>query len=213
MPLRRRTMAPTVPQPTAAVDLPGATLECCIAGVGSLSRLPGCVSRAGPRCPAPDSWTLMGARAALPNEGDSMSVIAASPKKQGIIVTIIERTLLLCALVPYAAVALGLRLLLARVFFLAGQDMLDSPPVSFTVYGADVSFMLPTHLKDAALQLFATRFPGTTVPTAVTAGIFTWAEFILPILLVIGLATRYAATFLLVLTVLAQIYLAPGAVL
>ena len=140
-----------------------------------------------------------------------MSVIAASPKKQGIIVTIIERTLLLCALVPYAAVALGLRLLLARVFFLAGQDMLDSPPVSFTVYGADVSFMLPTHLKDAALQLFATRFPGTTVPTAVTAGIFTWAEFILPILLVIGLATRYAATFLLVLTVLAQIYLAPGA--
>jgi len=140
-----------------------------------------------------------------------MSVIAASPKKQGIIATIIERTLLLCALMPYAAVALGLRLLLARVFFLAGQDMLDSPPVSFTVYGADVSFMLPTHLKDAALQLFAAHFPGTTVPAAVTAGIFTWAEFILPILLVIGFATRYAATFLLVLTVLMQIYLAPGA--
>jgi putative oxidoreductase len=140
-----------------------------------------------------------------------MSVIAASPKKEGIIVTIIERTLLLCALAPYAVVALVLRLLLARAFFLAGQEMLDSPPVSFTVYGANVSFMLPAHIKDAALQLFGTHFPGTAVPTAVTAGLFAYAEFILPVLLVIGFATRYAATFLLVLMVLTQIYLAPGA--
>jgi putative oxidoreductase len=169
--------------------------------------LPGACAARG-ECLAPDHGRL---RAADKPKGDSMSVIAANPKKEGIIVTIIERTLLLCALVPYAVVALVLRLLLARTFFLAGQDMLDGTKVPFSVYGADLSFLLPINIKDAALALYAAHFPGTTVPTAVTAGIFAWAEFILPILLVIGFATRYAAAFLLVLTVLMQIYLAPGA--
>ena len=142
-----------------------------------------------------------------------MSAIAASPRRESgsVIVTIIERTLLLCAIAPYALVALVLRLALARAFFLAGQDMIDGPVVPLALKHADLSFMLPVQLKDATVQTFATHFAGATVPPNVTAGLFACAEFVLPIFLVLGFATRYAAAALFVITVLTQIYIAPAA--
>jgi putative oxidoreductase len=142
-----------------------------------------------------------------------MSVIAASPKKESgsVIAIIVERTLLLCAIVPYALIALVLRLVLARAFFLAGQDKIDGPVVALVLKHADMSFMLPAQIKDAAMRVFETHFAGATVPPAVIAALFTYAEFILPILLVLGLATRYAAAILFAITVLTQIYIDPVA--
>ena len=142
-----------------------------------------------------------------------MSAIVATPKRESgsLIVTIIERTLLLCAIVPYALVALALRLVLARAFFLAGQDKIDGPVVPLVLRHADLSFMLPAQIKDQVVQAFATHFTGATVPPAVTAGVFACAELVLPIFLVLGFATRYAAAALLALTVLTQIYIAPAA--
>ena len=71
--------------------------------------------------------------------------------------------------------------------------------------------MLPAQIKDQVVQAFATHFAGATVPPAVTAGVFAYAEFVLPIFLVLGFATRYSAAALLALTVLTQIYIAPAA--
>src|ERR1700686_1052796 len=120
-----------------------------------------------------------------------MSVIAASPKKEAgsVIAIIVERTLLLCAIVPYALVALVLRLVLARAFFLAGQDKIDGPVIPLVFKQADLSFMLPAQIKDAAMRVFETHFAGAIVPPAVIASLFTYAEFILPIVLVLGFAT------------------------
>ena len=142
-----------------------------------------------------------------------MSVIAASRKKRpdSLIVTIVERTLLLCAIAPYALVALVVRLVLARAFFLAGQGMIDGPVVPLGFKNVDLSFTLPAQVKEATLQAFATLFAGASVSPAVIATLFAYAEFALPVCLVLGLATRYAATALLVITVLTQIYIAPGA--
>ena len=142
-----------------------------------------------------------------------MSVIAASSKQESgsVIAIIVERTLLLCAIVPYALVALVLRLVLARTFFLAGQDKIDGPVVPLILKHADLSFMLPAQIKDAAMRVFETHFVGATVPPAVIANLFTYAEFILPIFLVLGFATRYAAAILFAITVLTQIYIDPAA--
>jgi putative oxidoreductase len=142
-----------------------------------------------------------------------MSVIAASPKKESgsVIAIIVEHTLLLCAIVPYALVALVLRLVLARAFFLAGQDKIDGPVVPLVLKHADLSFMLPAQIKDAAMRVFETHFAGMAVPPAVITSLFTYAEFILPIVLVLGFATRYAAAILFAITVLTQIYIDPAA--
>jgi putative oxidoreductase len=202
----------TVPArgPLKSVDPRGAVLGCCNAEVAVQGRI---VSRGASRscaflihglphrCAAANSWR------------NFMSAMAAVPKKESdsITVIIIERTLLLCALAPFALVALVLRLALARVFFLAGQDKIDGPVVPLVSKYADLSFMLPAQIKDAALRVFETHFTGTTVPQSVTAYLFAYAEFILPIFVVLGFATRYSAAALFAITVLTQIYIAPEA--
>jgi len=115
-------------------------------------------------------------------------------------------------LVPYAVIALGLRLIMARVFFLAGQDKIDGLllriHVDFANIG-DVWMTLPQHIKETTLQMFAEKYSALPIPTHVTAYLFTYAEFLLPVCLVIGFATRLSALALLVMTVLMVVYATP----
>jgi putative oxidoreductase len=48
------------------------------------------------------------------------------------------------------------------------------------------------------------------IPSAVTVTVLTYAEFVLPICLVLGFATRLAALILLAMTVMLQLYVMPG---
>lgn len=112
-----------------------------------------------------------------------------------------------CALVPYALVALALRLVMARVFFLDGQTRIEGPRVPLQVQDFTFAFTLPTQVKAET----AIGFLALPVPPALTAQVVAYAEFALPILLVIGLATRFAALSLLVLTALIQVYVMPQA--
>ena len=142
-----------------------------------------------------------------------MSTLAAAPKRasHSVIAEIIERLLLLCAITPYALVALALRLLLARVFFLSGQAQLDGTVIPLAIKTYDLSITLPDHIKDAAMQTFQAQYAGMPWSTTTSAYLFTFAAFVLPIFLVLGFATRFAALGLFVMTVLIQVYVAPGA--
>jgi putative oxidoreductase len=111
-----------------------------------------------------------------------------------------------CAFVPYALVALALRAVIARVFFLDGQTRLEGTPLPLKWQNFEFSVLLPLQPKaDAAFA---------QIPY-VSANIVTWfvagAEFALPILLVLGLLTRFSALVLLGLTVLLQFYVSPAA--
>lgn len=112
-----------------------------------------------------------------------------------------------CALVPYALIALALRLVMARVFFLDGQTRVDGLRIPLAFQDFSFPLILPMQVKAEA----ATSFLALPVPPALTAAVVSYAEFVLPMLLVIGLATRFAALSLLVLTVLFQLYVAPQA--
>jgi putative oxidoreductase len=112
-----------------------------------------------------------------------------------------------CSLVPYTLVALALRLVMARVFFLDGQSRIEGPRIPLAVQDFGFPLILPLQVKAEA----ATGFLALPVPPALTAAVVSYAEFVLPILLVVGLATRFAALSLLVLTVLFQLYVAPQA--
>jgi putative oxidoreductase len=114
-------------------------------------------------------------------------------------------------------VAFGLRLVMARVFFLSGQAKIEGPafPVHFNVPGLnlppiDYTVILPVQIKAATYQIFETQYAALPVPPAVTGTLFTYAEFVLPICLLLGFATRVAALLLLGMTLLLQFYVQPA---
>ena len=113
---------------------------------------------------------------------------------------------------PYALVALVLRLVMARVVFVAGQAKVDGPvlPISIPDMNWTVFVTLPMTVKDGAYQLFE-RLAGLPIPASIAAPVVSYAEFILPICLVLGLATRFAALCLLIITAAIQWAAAPEA--
>ena len=117
--------------------------------------------------------------------------------------------------VPYALVALGLRLIMARVFFFDGQTKILGVPVTLNlqdyVPGFKFTAFVPVDVAPATFSLFLTKFAALPVPPVLAAYAVSYAEFILPIMLVLGFATRFAAIGLLGLTALFQIYLMPEA--
>jgi putative oxidoreductase len=134
-------------------------------------------------------------------------------RSYSIIATIVDKLVLLCAIVPYALVALGLRFVLARVFFVSGQSKIDGPAIPVTLFGRDAEFIivLPAGIKDSTFQMFETQYANLPISPTIAAYVFTYAEFVLPICLVLGFATRLSALALVVITVLIQVYVAPGA--
>jgi len=119
----------------------------------------------------------------------------------------------LCGLIPYALVAVGLRFIMARVFFQFGQAMIEGPALSFSWLGRafDFSVTLPADIKAATLEAFQTQYAALPLPAVVAAWVFAYALFALPICLILGFATRFAALGLLVITVLLAVYVTPDA--
>ncbi len=113
-----------------------------------------------------------------------------------------------CAIVPYSLAALVLRVVMARVFFATGQEMIDGPKRQLRGY--DYALTLPAQVRDETLRLFETKFADSPFSPKLMAYVVSYADFILPILLVLGLATRFAAVALVLLVVLIDRYLEPG---
>jgi putative oxidoreductase len=114
----------------------------------------------------------------------------------------------------YALVALGLRLIMARAFFLSGQAKIEGPGIPIHArpfdYPIDFTVTLPAAIKDSTFQIFEAPYSVLPIPSAVTVTVLTYAEFVLPICLALGFATRLAALILLAMTVLLQLYVMPG---
>ncbi len=110
-----------------------------------------------------------------------------------------------CSLLPYALVALGLRLAMARVFFLDGQTKVEGPHVPLHVPTSlqdfDFTLVLPMEVKAQTFGAFL-NYTALPVPPVLAAYAVSYAEFILPIMLVLGLGTRFAALGLLIMTAL-----------
>ncbi|MEP7031725.1 MAG: DoxX family protein [Pseudolabrys sp.] len=124
-----------------------------------------------------------------------------------------------CSFIPYALVALGLRLVMARVFFFDGQTRISGPRVSLNLQGylpgylsgLDFSFVVPFQVKAATFNAFLTQYPPLPVPPVLSAYLVSYAEFILPVMLLLGLGTRFAAIGLMIMTATIQIYVVPEA--
>jgi hypothetical protein len=95
-------------------------------------------------------------------------------------------------------VALGLRLVMARIFFLDGQTKIAGPALPFDLHGFHFSMLLPTQVKAENFTAFMAQFAPLPVPPVPAAYMVSYAEFFLPLMLVLGFGTRVAALGLLI---------------
>src|SRR5437870_2802587 len=109
----------------------------------------------------------------------STTDVAARPPSHSIIASIVDKLVALCAVIPYALVALGLRFVMARVFFVPGQTKVEGPVIPFNWVARNVEFsvILPSEIKDATLQMLQTQYANLPMPPLVAAYLFTYAEF------------------------------------
>lgn len=99
------------------------------------------------------------------------------------------------ALLPDAALLLIARLGIAALFFLSGRTKVDGL----------------LHITDGTYELFRTDYALPLVPPEIAAVAATWSEHLFSILLVLGLATRFSATALLLMTLTIEIFVYPDA--
>ncbi|HZQ11865.1 MAG TPA: DoxX family protein [Pseudolabrys sp.] len=117
----------------------------------------------------------------------------------------------LCSFLPYTLIALALRLLMAREFFLDGQTLISGPRLAQSLYGFNFSAVLPMQVRAETFSTFLTQYAALPVPPVLAAYVVSYAEFVLPILLVFGFATRLSALALLVMIGLIDFYVMPQA--
>lgn len=98
---------------------------------------------------------------------------------------------------PEGIALLLLRLALAGVFWRSGQTKL----VEGTWFQIDPS----------QYELFATEFSGLPLDPSIAVPLTAFAEHVFPALLLAGLATRFSAGALLVMTLVIQIFVFPDA--
>src|SRR6476469_781105 len=96
--------------------------------------------------------------------------------------------------IPYALIALIARVAPAAVFWQSGQTKISG-----------------WHVSDNAIYLFREEYKLPLIDPVVAAHLAAFAEHFFPILLILGLATRFAALALLGMTLVIEIFVYPGA--
>lgn len=71
--------------------------------------------------------------------------------------------------------------------------------------------VLPLELKASTLHQFSTEFALPLLPASSAAWLATLGEFVLPLLLVLGVMTRFAASGLIIMTLVIQFFVYPEA--
>jgi putative oxidoreductase len=107
---------------------------------------------------------------------------------------IVHRVIAALGRIPYWFIALAARIFPAAVFWQSGQTKVEG-----------------LHLKPSAIALFANEYQLPLINPTIAAYVSAFSEHFFPILLVIGLATRFSALALLCMTVVIEIFVYPGA--
>ena len=97
--------------------------------------------------------------------------------------------------VPADALALAARIGMGATFWLSGRTKVDGT----------------LHVTDSAIALFRDEFKLPWIAPDVAAHLAAYAEHVLPLLLFVGLFTRYAALALLGMTAVIQFFVYPDA--
>jgi putative oxidoreductase len=114
----------------------------------------------------------------------------------------------LLARVPPDLVSLVARIAVAAVFWRSGQTKVQG--FAFDLVEGQFQFGWP-RLSDTAVDLFRDEYRLPLLSPELGAGLAATAEHVLPVLLLVGLATRLSALGLLGMTAVIQLLVYPGA--
>lgn len=122
------------------------------------------------------------------------NVFPATPRFGSLPVLIIQRVIAAMDCIPHWFIALAARIFPAAVFWQSGETKVAG-----------------FHLKPSAVVLFQNEYRLPLIDPTIAAYVSAFSEHFFPILLVIGLATRFSASALLVMTAVIEIFVYPGA--
>ena len=110
--------------------------------------------------------------------------------------------------IPDSLIALLGRFSIAAVFWKSGQTKVQG--FAIDIVGGEYQFGMP-RLSDSVVGLFRDEYRLPLVPPEIAAPLAAFAEHLFPLLILIGLATRFSALALLVMTATIQLLVYPDA--
>jgi putative oxidoreductase len=116
------------------------------------------------------------------------------PQVRSIPARIVENAIATLDGIPYWFIALAARVFPAAVFWQSGETKVAG-----------------WHLKPSAVALFQNEYQLPLIDPSIAAHASAFAEHFFPILLVIGIATRFSALALLLMTAVIEIFVYPDA--
>ena len=122
------------------------------------------------------------------------NVLPVAARSEPALVRVIQRGIAALDCIPGWFIALAARIFPAAVFWQSGQTKVAG-----------------WHLKPSAISLFENEYQLPLIDPTIAAYVSAFSEHFFPILLVIGLATRFSALALLCMTAVIEISVYPGA--
>ncbi len=124
------------------------------------------------------------------------------------LVAALRRSISMMQSVPHSLIALLGRFSVASVFWLSGQTKVQG--FALNIVSGEVQLGWP-RLADAAVDLFRDEYRLPLLAPELAAVFAATAEHVFPALLLLGLATRYCALALLLMTAVIQFLVYPDA--
>ncbi|THF63311.1 DoxX family protein [Pseudothauera rhizosphaerae] len=121
---------------------------------------------------------------------------------------LVRRLVALCGRVPADLIAAVGRFSIAGVFWRSGQTKIEG--LAIDLVEGEFSLGWP-RLADSAVYLFREEYRLPLIPPELAAPLAAFAEHLFPVLLLVGLATRFSALALLGMTLVIQVLVYPGA--
>ena len=123
-------------------------------------------------------------------------------------VRLIARAIELCTLIPYSLVALLARFSIAATFWKSGQTKIEG--LAIDIVSGTFEFGLP-RLSASAIPLFEHEYQLPLLAPALAAQLAAFSEHLFPLLILLGLATRFSALALFGMTLVIQLFVYPDA--
>lgn len=121
---------------------------------------------------------------------------------------LITRSIALMTRIPDSLIALIGRFSIAAIFWKSGQTKIEGLALDFIAGEFTIGW---PHLSDSAIALFQDEYRLPVLPPQLAAQLAAVAEHLFPIALLLGLATRFSALALLVMTLTIQFLVYPDA--
>lgn len=139
---------------------------------------------------------------------NSTETAAQTSTGTGVLPGLVNQANALFGRIPDTLIAMIARFSIAGVFWKSGQTKIEGLAVD--IVSGEFSLGLP-RLSDSAIFLFKEEYNLPLIAPELAALMAAFAEHLFPVLILLGLATRFSALALLVMTLTIQIFVYPGA--